>query len=371
MKIEFVDLKRQNRLHRKEFLQVIEKIMAAASFSLGPTLEKFEKAFARFVGAKYCIGLNSGTDAIEFSLKVHDIGPGDEVITAPNSYFSTAMVVSKLGAKPVFADVNPHTYTIDPDQIKKKITPKTKAIIPIHLYGQPADIDPILAIARKHRLIVIEDCCQAHGTKYKGKTVPVSGIGAFSFYPGKNLGGFGDGGALVTNSRHLATLIKKLRNDGSITKYHHELIGSKSRLDTLQAAVLSTKLKYLTQWNKLRRRHASLYSRLLTQISGVLLPQEAPYSYHNYHLYVIEVPHRDQLQRYLSKKGISTVIHYPTPIHLQPAYKHLGYKRGDFPITEKTAKRILSLPMFPELTDKEIHFVVQHIKQFLAEVRAQ
>lgn len=371
MKIDFVDLKRQNRLHQKEFLAVVKKIIADASFSLGEPLEKFEKDFARFVGTKYCIGLNSGTDAIEFALKIHEIGLGDEVITAPNSYFSTAMVISKLGATPVFVDVDPETYTLDPNKLAAKITKKTRAIIPVHLYGQPADMDPILELTRKHKLIVVEDCCQAHGAKYKGKSIPITGLGAFSFYPGKNLGGFGDGGALVTNSHHHAALVKKLRNDGSLTKYHHELIGSKSRLDTLQAAVLSTKLKYLNRWNKLRRRHASLYHHLLTKIEGVGLPQEAAYSYHNYHLYVIEVQKRDKLHRYLSHQGISTVIHYPTPIHLQPAYKHLGYKRGDFPVTEAAAKKILSLPMFPELTNKEIHFVARHIKQFLAPAQAR
>lgn len=371
MSIEFVDIKRQNRLHRKEYLNVIKDIIATASFSLGQPLEKFEKSFARFVGAKHCIGLNSGTDAIEFALKVHEIGPGDEVITAPNSYFSTAMVASKLGARPVFADVDPETYTLDPNKLAAKITKKTRAIIPVHLYGQPADMDPILELARKHKLIVVEDCCQAHGAKYKGTSVPITGLGAFSFYPGKNLGAFGDGGALVTNSREKAAQVKKLRNDGSITKYKHELIGSKSRLDTLQAAILSTKLKYLDRWNKLRRRHARRYNQLLTKIDGVRLPQEAPYAYHNYHLYVIEVAQRDKLHRYLSRQGISTVIHYPTPIHLQPAYKHLGYKRGDFPITEAVAEKILSLPMFPELTDKEIHSVARHIKQFLAQAQAK
>lgn len=364
MNIDFVDLKRQNQLHLQEFISTLTRSVTAADFSLGPILEKFESAFAKYCDTKYCVGLNSGTDALEFLLQAHNIGVGDEVITAPNSYFSTAMVINKIGAQPVFADVDPHTFNIDPNQIEKRISHKTRAIIPVHLCGQPADMDPIIKLAQKYGLVIIEDCCQAHGAKYKAKIVPVTGTGAFSFYPGKNLGAFGDAGAIVTNDSKIATRIKLFRNDGSIAKYHHLLIGNKSRLDTLQAAILLTKLKYLNRWNRLRRRHAQIYTRLLKAIPQITLPVEPDYAYGNYHLYMIQTPRRNQLQEYLNRHSITTVIHYPIPIHLQPAYKYLRHKRGDFPVTERLARRIISLPMFPELTDVEIRYIVSQIKQF-------
>lgn len=362
MNVAFVDLKRQDRLYHRQFLAAIDRVVRSADFILGQDLETFETAFAKFCGTKYCVGLNSGTDALEFALRAYGIGAGDQVITAPNSYFSTAMVVTKVGATPVFADIDPQTYTLDPHQVTAVITPKTRAIIPVHLCGQAADMDPLIALAQKHNLAIIEDCCQAHGAKYKDQTVPVAGLGAFSFYPGKNLGSFGDAGALVTNSKHIADLMVKLRNDGSGEKYRHDLIGSKSRLDTLQAAILNVKLKYLRRWNQLRRRHAHLYNQLLEGISQIKLPTEASYAHHVYHLYMIATPRRNQLQKYLTDHGIATVIHYPTPIHLQPAYKHLGYKRGDFPVTEAAAKHILSLPMFPELTSAEIRYIASVVK---------
>lgn len=364
MNISFVDLIRQNQLHRAEYSRAINQVVSSADFILGQQVEQFESVFARFCDAKYCISLNSGTDALEFALRAYGIGAGDQVITAPNSYFSTAMVVTKVGATPVFADINPQTYTLNPHQVAAAITSKTRAIIPVHLCGQTADMDPLIALAKKYGLTIIEDCCQAHGAQYKSKTVPVTGTGAFSFYPGKNLGSFGDAGALVTNSKHIADLVVKLRNDGSREKYRHDLIGSKSRLDTLQAAILLIKLKYLRHWNNLRRRHARLYSQLLKDIPQIKIPIEANYAHHVYHLYIIEAPHRNQLQKYLNDHGIATVIHYPIPIHLQHAYRSLGYKQGDFPITETAAKRILSLPMFPELTDREIHYVAATIHRF-------
>lgn len=364
MNVAFVDLKRQNQLHRAEYTRAINLVVNRADFILGQELTKFETAFAKFCGAKYCIGLNSGTDALKFALQALCIGPNDEVITAPNSYFSTAMVITQTGATPVFADIHPCTYTIDPHQVAIAITRKTRAIIPVHLCGQPADMDPLIALAKKHHLTIIEDCCQAHGAKYKGQTVPVTGLGAFSFYPGKNLGSFGDGGALVANSKAVAVLTEKLRNDGSLEKYHHDIIGAKSRLDTLQAAILNVKLKYLRRWNRLRRRHAQLYAHLLKDIPQIKPPVEASYAHNVYHLYMIEASHRDQLQQYLSHHGITTVIHYPIPIHLQPAYKSLGFNKGSFPVTEAAAKRILSLPMFPELTDREIHYVASTIRRF-------
>ncbi|OGY17002.1 MAG: hypothetical protein A2784_04155 [Candidatus Chisholmbacteria bacterium RIFCSPHIGHO2_01_FULL_48_12] len=364
MPVSFVDLIRQNQLHRAEYTRAINQVVKSADFILGKPVEQFESAFAKFCGTKYCISLNSGTDALEFALRAVNIGPKDEVITAPNSYFSSAMVITKIGATPVFADIDPQTYTLNATKVAQAITSRTRAIIPVHLCGQSADMDPLINLAQKYKLTIIEDCCQAHGAKYKGKTVPITGLGAFSFYPGKNLGSFGDGGALVTNSLRIATMVQQLRNDGSLKKYHHQIIGSKSRLDTIQASILNIKLKYLRSWNTQRQRHARLYQQLLKHIPQIKIHSQAEYAYHIYHLFMIEVPHRDKLQQYLSSKGISTVIHYPIPIHLQPAYKNLGYHRGDFPVTEAAAKHILSLPMFPELKTSEIRYVASTIHEF-------
>lgn len=362
MKIQFVDLKRQNQLHHSEWMKAIETAVDSAEFIMGETLENFEKFFAEFCQVKYCLGLNSGTDALELALRALEIGPGDEVITAPNSYFSSAMVISKVGATPIFADIDPDTYTIDPQKVSSAISSRTKAIMPVHLYGQAADMDPLIKLAKKHHLHIIEDCCQAHGAKYKGKTVPVTGLGAFSFYPGKNLGSFGDGGALVTNSARIAQKVKMLRNDGTKQKYHHYMIGYKSRLDTLQAAILAPKLKHLNAWNQLRLHHAHTYYQRLKKIPYIKLPHIGPQ--HVCHVYVIEALHRDKLQEYLFMRGISTVIHYPIPIHLQPPYKKLGYRKGDFPVTEAATKKIISLPMFPELTITEIDYIAKTIESF-------
>lgn len=364
MNINFVDLARQNKLYNKELMGTIKKIVDTATFSFGEDLKKFETSFAAFCHKKYCVGLNSGTDALFFALIAYGIGKGDEVILPPNTYFACAMVISNLGARPVFVDIDPHTYTIDVTKIEEKITSRTKAIMPVHLYGQPADMDPIIAIAKKHSLVIIEDCCQAHGAEYKGKRVPVTGIGAFSFYPGKNLGAFGDAGALVTNSKQHAETVELLSNDGAIRKYEHVRLGYKSRLDTLQAAILQTKLEHLPTFTQKRREAASYYTKLLKNLKILKTPIEAPYAKHVYHIYLIEVENRDALQKHLAKKGIQTVIHYPTPIHLQKPYREQGYKEGDYPITEKKAKRILSLPLFPEIKKEEMDFIVGQIKKF-------
>lgn len=363
MKIAFVDLQRQIRNLREELDREINGVLDRADFIQGKAIEEFENNFANFCGKKYCIALNSGTDALEFALRAYGVKDG-EVITAPNSYFSSAMVISKVGAKPVFVDVDKRSFNIDVSKIEKAITKKTRAIIPIHLCGQPADLDPIYEIAERHDLKVVEDSCQANAAEYKGKKVPVGETGAFSFYPGKNLGSFGDGGALVTDNGEVADKVRVMRNDGSRKKYYHEMIGFKSRLDTIQAAVLNVKLKYLDKWNNLRREHAKLYNELLNGI--VKTPEEMDYAKHVYHLYVIRTDERDGLQKYLTDKGISTVIHYPIPIHLQEAYKGLNHKEGDFPITERLAKSILSLPMFPELEDEEIEYVSDCINLFLS-----
>ena len=367
MKVEFVNLKRQNKLYWKEFSSAISNVIKKADFIQGEELDSFEANFAKYCGVKYAIGLNSGTDALFFALLANNIGKGDEVITVVNSYFSSAMVISQTGAKPVFVDVRSDNFNMDIDLIERSITKHTKAIIPVHLCGQPVDMDPISKLAKKHNLIIIEDACQAHGAKYKGKRVPITGTGAFSFYPGKNLGSFGDGGALVTDNKGIAKKTLLLRNDGSILKYKHEQLGYKSRLDTLQAAVLDVKLKHLTNWNTKRRYAATLYKKLLSDVEQITLPQEMTYAYHVYHIYMIQAPNRNQLQKYLAKNGVATIIHYPTPIHLQKAYINLGYKEGDFPVAEKLAKNILSLPVFPEINPNEIEYISSKIRNFYTE----
>lgn len=345
----------------------IEDVVDNASFIMGPVLFEFERQFAAYCRKKYCVGVNSGTDALQLALLSYGIRKGDEIITVPNSYFSTAMVISNIGAVPVFVDIDPKSYNIDPTKIEAKITDKTKAIIPVHLYGQAVDMDPIIAITKKYNLIVIEDCCQAHGTKYKNRIVPYTETGAFSFYPGKNLGAFGDGGAVVTDNPQIKEKLEYLRNDGSKIKYEHEMLGVKSRLDTLQASILSIKLKYLDKFIEKRRKAASLYNKKLAGIKQIKIPTKLDYSYHSYHIYAILCEKRDQLQRYLEKAGIQTLIHYPIPIHLQHPYKKTGFKPGDFPITESLAKKILSLPIFPEIKENEIEYIGKVIKKFYQE----
>lgn len=364
MKIDFVNLKRQDKLYKKELMGAIERIVDNASFIMGTELSKFEKEFASFCGRKYCVGLNSGTDALILTLLAYGIKPGDEIITTSNSYFSTAMSISAIGAIPVFVDIEKDSYNIDPKLIETKITKKTRAIIPVHLYGQAADMDPIVKLAKKYNLIIIEDCCQAHGAKYKGKKVPYMKTGAFSFYPGKNLGAFGDGGAVVTDDKNLADKIGYLRNDGSKMKYEHEMLGYKSRLDTLQAAILSVKLRYLDKFIEKRREWAMNYDKLLADIPQIKTPTRMAYAYHVYHVYAIQAENRDALKAYLEKKGISTVIHYPKPIHLQKPYLKLGHKNGDYPTTEAVSRKILSLPIFPEITKEEVEFVTRSIREF-------
>lgn len=369
--IPFLDLKRQNKTLKRQLSRAIKNVFNESMFVGGSAVNRFEKEFARFCAKKYCVGINSGTDALFLALLAYNIGPGDEVITAPNSYFSGAAVITNVGATAVFVDVDSISANIDTTKIEKAITKKTKAIIPVHLYGQSADMDPIVALAKKYHLHIIEDCCQAHGAKYKGKIVPYSETGAFSFYPGKNLGAFGDAGAVVTDNSEIADRLLRLRNDGSTKKYIHKSFGYKSRLDTLQAAILSLKLPYLKMWNGHRRRLARLYEKLLKDIPQVTIPKEMPYSYHIYHLYMIQCQNRDGLQDYLVKHDIKTIIHYPTSIHLQKPYRQLGFHAGMFPVTEKRSKMVLSLPMFPELTDQEVTTVCKRIREFYERAEPQ
>jgi dTDP-4-amino-4,6-dideoxygalactose transaminase len=357
LSVPFVDLKTQYQSIKAEIDAAIARVIQNTSFILGPEVEAFEQSFAEYVGARFCLGLNSGTAALHLALLAGAIGPGDEVIVPANSFFATAEAVSVVGATPVFVDANPVSYTIDASKIDEAITARTRAIIPVHLYGQSADLDPIFEIAKRRNLLVIEDAAQAHGAEYKGRRVGALGeIGCFSFYPGKNLGAYGEGGAVVTNDEQLARRVRLLRDHGSERKYRHEIVGYNFRLEGIQGAVLNVKLRHLDRWNELRRRHAARYTELLKD-ANLVLPAEMDYARHVYHVYVIQTETRDDLQRQLSDVGIQTGIHYPIPIHLQPAYESLGHKAGDFPEAERQSARVLSLPMFAEMTDEQIQHV--------------
>jgi len=362
--VPFVDLGAQYRTIANEINQAISKVIQEADFILGREVRLFEEEFAAFCDAHYAVGVDSGTSALELAVRAFDIGPGDEVITAANSFIASALGISHAGAKPVLVDVDPYTYTLDVTAIERAMTSRTRAIIPVHLYGHPAHMDPIRQLADRHGLVVIEDACQTHGARYKGKHVGSLGhAAAFSFYPGKNLGAYGDGGMVVTNDRKVSKRLEMLRNYGQKEKYKHLCRGYNRRLDTIQAAILRVKLKYLDKWNAARRWNANLYQKHL-EGSGVVVPGQAGGAEAVWHLYVVRTEQRDALKDHLLSKGISAGIHYPVPIHLQPAYQDLGYKRGDFPVTEAYADRILSLPMYAELTSRQIEFVAQNICQF-------
>ena len=361
MKINFVNLKKQYESIKDELDMAMRDTINNTSFILGNEVEEFEKEFAKFCNAKCCVAVASGTDALKLAIKALGIKEG-EIITVAHTFIATALAITDNNLKPVFVDIDSKTYNIDVDQIERKITKNTKAIIVVHLYGQPANMERIAEIAKKYNLELIEDCCQAHGAEYKRKRLPYGDIGCFSFYPGKNLGAYGDGGAIVTNNEVLAKKLKAMRNYGSQVKYYHDFIGFNSRLDSLQAQVLKVKLKCLDNWNNKRIEHAKLYDRLLNGI--VEIPKIDKNVKSVYHLYVIRCKSRDELQKYLADNGISTVIHYPIPIHLQKAYADLNYKNGDLPVTEEVTKNILSLPMYAELTDEEIKYTCEKIKEF-------
>jgi dTDP-4-amino-4,6-dideoxygalactose transaminase len=374
MKIEFVDLKRQlfgdsflqtKGIH-KEISKSLDKCVENANFIMGSPLEKFEEEFAKYCGVKYCMGLNSGTDALEFALLANDIKDGN-VITIPSSYFTTASSIIQVGATPKFVDIDKDSYNLDSKKLNDKIDENTRAIIPVHLYGRPSEMDKIMEIADRRGIKVIEDCCQAHGARLYGKRVPISGTGAFSFYPGKNLGCWGDGGAVVTNDEEVAEKVKMLRNDGTTEKYNHQIIGRKSRLDAIQAAILSVKLKYLDSWNESRKKSAILYNSFLKELDDIKLPLlEDNIVEPVFHVYPILTSKREELAKHLNEKGISTNIHYPTPIHLQKAYETLGLDGESFPIAEEVAEKTLSLPIFPELRNDEIKYICEKIRDFFS-----
>lgn len=364
--VPFVDLGAQHATLRDEVRAAMDAVLERGDFILGSAVSEFETAFATYVGTHHAVGLDSGLSAIELGLRALGVGPGDEVITAANTFIASALPITYLGATPVLVDAAPDSWTIDPERIEAAITPRTKAILPVHLYGHPADMDAILAIAERHGLVVLEDACQAHGARYRGRRAGAMGhAAAFSFYPAKNLGAFGDGGMLVSDDPDVDAQVRLLRNYGSRVKYHHEVAGMNRRLDTLQAAVLLAKLARLDDWNDARRRHAARYRDRLAN-AGVDLPPVTDDVEHVYHLFIVESGDRDGLQEHLARRRIATGVHYPVPIHLQPAYRSLGLGPGAFPVTEQLAGRILSLPMYPELPDEAIDRVADAVHEFSA-----
>lgn len=366
MRIPFLDLKAQYQSISEEIDTVVRHVLNATAFSGGPFVERFEEQFAAFCHCSHAIGVGSGTEALWLSLLALGVGRDDEVITVPNTFIATAEAISLCGATPVFVDVDEQSYTMNPALLEAAITPRTKAVIPVHLYGQPADMDPIMAIARKHGLFVVEDACQAHGAEYKGRRAGSMGdAGCFSFYPGKNLGAYGEAGGVVTHNPGLAATIKMLRDHGQSRRYHHEVIGVNSRMDGLQGGVLGVKLRYLPSWNAERRRKADMYREQLSGVDGIILPREMDYARHVYHIFAARVRNRDAFLAALTEKGVGCGIHYPVPIHLQGAYSSMVMKKGTFPVAEKCAAEVVSLPMFPELTEEQIEHVVYEVKSFL------
>ncbi len=363
-RIPLVDLQAQYTTIQDEIDAAIQRVVRSANFILGPEVSNFEEAFARFIGCAEAVGVASGTAALHLALLACDIGPGDEVITSPFTFYATAEAIVQVGATPVFVDIRPDTYNINPEKLAAAITPRTRAVIPVHLYGQAADMDEILAIARQHGLRVIEDAAQAHAAEYRGKRCGNMGdLGCFSFFPGKNLGCFGDGGMVTTNDPALAARIRRLRDHGRTSKYEHVEPGWGYRLDALQAAILAAKLPHLEAWTESRRAAAQRYNELLKN-SEVVLPVELPGNRHVYHLYVIRTPQRDALYRHLTAQGIGVGIHYPVPLHLQPVHRAMGLGPGTFPVAETAAAQVLSLPLYAEITPEQQARVVAELLAF-------
>lgn len=363
-RIPFIDLTAHHAPLRSELERAISEVIDQSAFAGGSFVEKFEAEFAAYCGCKCAVGVGSGTEALWLSLLASDIGPGDEVITVPNSFMATAEAITYCGARPVFVDVDYSTYTMDPAGLEAALTPKTKAIIPVHLFGQSADLDPILEFAEAHGLLVIEDAAQSHGARYKGKrTGTLARAGCFSFYPGKNLGALGEAGAIVTNDEALDQRLRTLRDHGQTHKYHHSLIGWNCRMDGIQAALLSVKLKHLDYYNSMRRRVAAAYDEAFASSEDIITPVAADYAEHVYHVYAVRLHERDHARWLLGKKGVQCGVHYPVPIHRQKAYEFLGYGIGSFPVAEAAAHQLLSLPIFPELTQVQIDAVIYALKE--------
>jgi len=391
MKIPFLDLITPHQELHTELLGVVEKVLSTAGFIGGPMLEVFEREFALFCGAKHCVGVSSGTDALRFAFLAAGIEPGSIIITVPHTFIATTEAISQAGAHVAFVDINESTYTMDPEKLREYLETQCEfdskreklieraskcpvsAVVPVHLYGQTADMDPILELAARYNLIVVEDACQAHGAEYFSKRDNVwkkagsmGHAAAFSFYPGKNLGACGEAGAITTNDDAMAQRMKMIRDHGQAKKYYHDIEGYNGRLDALQAGILSVKLRHLAKWNEARRGLAHRYHELFAEAKGsVVVPREASWTKGIYHLYVVRVQDREALQAHLAEAGIGTGIHYPIPLHLQKAYQHLGYKKGDFPFTERVAEEIISLPMFPQLQQDQQKEVVSKVLEFV------
>ncbi len=374
MKVPFLDLKAQYNSIKEEVLPAIHNVLDNTAYVLGKPVSDFEEKFAKEHGAKYCVALSSGTDGNHVALWALGIGPGDEIIIPANTFIATAWGATLCGATPVFVDCEPDSYNMDPKKIEAAITSKTKAIVAVHLYGQPADMDPLNIIAKKHNLYLLEDAAQSHFAEYKGKRIgALADVASYSFYPGKNLGAYGEGGAITTDNEEIAIASKMLRDHGGKEKYNHEVYGHNYRMEGIQGAVLGVKLNHLDKWTDGRRKVAARYKELLSDIVEIKLPKEMDYAKHVYHLFVIQVKgkegetrsgNRDRLQKFLGENDIASGLHYPLPLHQQKCFAHLGYKYGDFPVTEELAEQGLSLPMYPELTDEQLNYVSEKVHEF-------
>lgn len=370
--IPILDLKGQYKQIQEKLEKNVIEVLRSGSYILGPNVKAFESEIAEYCGAKHAVTCANGTDALQLALRALEIGQGDEVITVAFTFVATTEAIGVVGAKHVFVDIDPDTFLLDAALLESKITPKTKAIIPVHLYGQPAQMDVIMDIAKRYNLYVIEDCAQAIGSTFKGQKVGTFGdIGCFSFFPTKNLGAFGDAGMITTNSEYLAKRVVSLRNHGSAVRYYHDEIGLNSRMDEIQAAILRVKLPYIDEWNKKRREVAYRYNELLKDVEGVVTPKEGPNTYCVYHQYTIQVPHRDEVHKFLQENGIGAMIYYPVPLHLQKVHSYLGGKLGDLPVTEDKTTKVMSLPMFPEITLEQQKQVVDTLKRALDSVKVK
>jgi dTDP-4-amino-4,6-dideoxygalactose transaminase len=366
VKVPYLDLKAQYQSIKPEIDAAISRVLESCQFVLGPEVAGFEQEFAAYCGAAECIALNSGTSALHLALLAAGVGPGDEVITVPFTFVASVAAVTYTGARPMLIDIDPRSFTMDPAAIEAAITPRTKVILPVHLYGQSADMDPIMEVARRHQLIVIEDAAQAHGAKYKGRPVgSIGDMGCFSFYPGKNLGAYGEGGAVTTNNEEHARTVRTLRDWGQDRKYHHVLRGFNYRMEGFQGAILRVKLRHLEAWTEARRSVVGQYNNRLADC-GIQTPTEMPWGRHVYHVYTLRTEDRDGLNASLQVEGIQTGIHYPVPVHLQPAYSDLGYGRGAFPRSEEAARQVLSLPLYPELSPEAVAEVAGAVKKAVA-----
>ena len=369
--IPILDSKRQYATIGNEIEKAVCEVLRSGSYILGPNVKALEVELAKYIGCNYTVSLNSGTDALHLALRALDIGPGDEVITTAFTFVATTEAIGIVGATPIFADIDADTFNIDPKKIEERITPKTKAIIPVHLYGQPCDMDAIMDIAKRYDLYVIEDACQAMGAEYKGQKVgSIGDIGCFSFYPTKNLGTMGDGGLITTNAEHLKDRIIALRNHGGAIRYHHDEIGVNSRLDEIQSAILRVKLPHLDSWNKKRREKAAIYNELFSKCEDIITPKELDDTYCIYHQYTVKIPNRDEIFDKMHEAGIGTMLYYPIPLHLQKVHEYLGMGKGSLPITEKNTEIVMSLPMFPELSREEQETIADTLINLVEESKA-